>query len=97
MLRIAVAAFGVLLFVAGATLLAAGRAVLRPFGIQLLIFGALVLLGIVFERRYRGATASGAALQQTGERFVDPTSGKLTEVLYDPKTGERVYREVTNS
>ena len=96
MLRIAVTALGVVLLAAGAILLAGGRGVFRPFGIQLLIFGALVLLGIVFERRYRGAAAPGASLQQTGERFVDPTSGKLTEVLYDPKTGERVYREVMN-
>jgi hypothetical protein len=29
-----------------------------------------------------------------GERFVDPTSGRLTEVRHNPETGERDYVEV---
>ena len=95
MLRIAVTAFGLVLLIAGIGILAGLTPVPRFFSIQLLVFGVLLLLGILFERRYRGARASAAPLQQTGERFVDPTSGKLTEVLYDPKTGERIYREMT--
>ena len=54
-------------------------------------FGLLIVLGTLFERRYRGAQPGPAAWQTTGERFVDPTTGKLTEVRYDPKTGERAY------
>jgi hydroxymethylpyrimidine pyrophosphatase-like HAD family hydrolase len=37
------------------------------------------------------ASGLSAALQTTAERFVDPTSGKLLEVRYNPQTGERAY------
>ncbi|HEX8726339.1 MAG TPA: hypothetical protein VF737_13210 [Gemmatimonadaceae bacterium] len=36
---------------------------------------------------------AGANWQPTGERFVDPASGKLVDVYFDPETGEREYRE----
>jgi len=63
-------------------------------GIQCLILGALVLIGSVFERRYRNnQTPSGSDWQATGERFLDPTSGKDVEVLYNPRSGERRYVE----
>ncbi|MDQ6683117.1 MAG: hypothetical protein M3Y88_07595 [Chloroflexota bacterium] len=32
--------------------------------------------------------------QVTSERFVDPTSHRLMEVLIDPRTGERRYRAI---
>jgi len=64
-----------------------------PIGVVLV----LVLLSILFERRYRGRrNASGAQWQSTGEKFVDPTTGKLTEVRYNPQTGERAYVDVTS-
>lgn len=34
--------------------------------------------------------------QPTGERFVDPATGQLMEVFYNPATSERDYREMTN-
>lgn len=60
-------------------------------GIDLGLFGALILLGTLFERRYRTHRAAGSAWESTAERFIDPTSGKLVEVRYNPQTGERAY------
>jgi len=59
--------------------------------LELGVFGALVLIGTFFERHYRARRATGSGWQTTAERFVDPTSGKLVEVRYNPQTGERAY------
>lgn len=53
-----------------------------------------ILLGLIFENfRYRGLSrhAPGGAFSATGERFIDPESGKLVEVHSDPATGARRY------
>jgi hypothetical protein len=60
------------------------------------IIEAIIAAGlIVFERsRYRAnrpATAPG--FEPTGERFIDPASGRETTVYYNPVTGERDYRD----
>lgn len=79
-----VAATGAALIVTGVTL---------P-GIQALVMGALVIVGILCERRYRhDRQQPDGHWQATGERFVDPTSGKDVEVFYDPQSGERRYVE----
>jgi len=67
-----------------------------PGGIQLLVGGAIVLIGTLFERwRYRNRNATSRGnWQATGERFIDPETGREVEVLYDPDSGERRYREV---
>lgn len=65
-------------------------------GIQTLTGGAIILLGTLFERwRYknRNATDARGDWQPTGERFADPGSGEKVEVLYDPNSGERLYRK----
>src|SRR5579871_6790182 len=84
----ALVAFGIFLyFTAGA----------RFGGVQVALGGAIVILGTAFERwRYnnKAATAHGKQWQVTGERFVDPETGKNMEVLYDPGSGERRYREI---
>jgi hypothetical protein len=59
--------------------------------LELAVFGVLILIGTFFEGRYRGHRATGTGWQRTAERFVDPVSGKLVEVRYNPKTGERAY------
>ncbi len=59
--------------------------------LELGVFGALVLIGTFFEGRYRSHRATGSGWETTAERFVDPTSGKLVEVRYNPQTGERAY------
>lgn len=59
--------------------------------LELAIFGVLILIGTFFEGRYRARRPTGSSWQRTAERFVDPVSGKLVEVRYNPKTGERAY------
>lgn len=60
-----------------------------------IIAGTALLLGTLFEGRYRPRVhANAGGWQATGERFVDPASGKLVDVYYNPTTGERQYRDV---
>jgi len=93
MLRTAVLIFGCLVLLVGAYLCTRG---LGYGGIQTLIFGAIFVLGTLFERwRYNNQNASREAdWQVTGERFVDPETGKALEVLYDPVSGDRKYQEL---
>ncbi|GEM_PF-243908 len=62
----------------------------------LAISGALLLAATAFERgRYRPRVSSSSGRWQlTGERFKDPSSGRLMEVRFNPETGERDYVEV---
>lgn len=97
MLRAFVTGLGVV-FILGAVVLVVAHPRAWFVAFELLILGVIVVAGVFFEGRYRGRSVSGSKkLQATGERFVDPTTGKLTEVLYDPQTGERVYRVVSNA
>jgi hypothetical protein len=92
MLRAGVLLFSCLAVGLGLYLCATGCA--ATGGIQTLIGGAVILLATLFERwRYNNTNASGGNdWQPTGERFVDPATGKNVEVLYDPHSGERRYR-----
>lgn len=93
MLRAFVAAIGWLLLLAGVLMLfAPGHS-----GLPLLICGGLIVLSLFFEGRYRGARieAPPGKWEPTGEKFIDPGTGKLVEVDYDPQTGERNYRDQT--
>jgi hypothetical protein len=59
----------------------------------LLINAAVVGGAVLFERSaYRPRADDPTALQRTGERFQDPTTGELIEVWEDPRTGAREYR-----
>lgn len=62
--------------------------------IYLLIEGGIVVVAVVFEpwRYLPAVNRNKGHWQATGERFMDPTSGKLVEVYYNPDTGERDYR-----
>jgi len=62
-------------------------------GWNLLVLGAVFLLALVFERwRYRNqAGPQAGAWSRTGERFEDPESGQVMEVLFDPASGQRRY------
>ena len=90
MLRGVVAAIGALCFVCGLVMM-----FLPPHaGIGLLIFGGLVLLSLFFEGRYNSSrVATKGAFEPTGEKFIDPGTGRLVEVEYDAETGERNYRQ----
>jgi hypothetical protein len=89
MLRAALLIFaGVAAFV-GAFLLFGGRIIAGAYALGL---GVLIVIGTVFERRYRANDGRvGAGWEPTGERFVDPQTGKTVQVFYHPQTGERRY------
>jgi membrane protein implicated in regulation of membrane protease activity len=92
MLRATVIGFGILLMVAAAVLAVVLPLVMWPVAVELAIFGALVLIGTFFERHYRTRHPSDSSQwQSSGERFIDPTTGKLTDVRYNAATGERAY------
>lgn len=77
---------GVLLFVVQAPVIVV---------IYLAVNGALIAGGILFERRgyHPRVDRMRGSWQPTGERFVDPTSGQVMEVRFNPETGERDYVE----
>ena len=71
-----------------------GVATIGPPAIGPTMFLGLVLAGLLFENfRYRrlSGQAPGGDFKPTGERFIDPESGKLVEVHSDPATGARRY------
>ena len=58
------------------------------------VWALLLLVGLIFERwRYKQLAGGrpGPDWQATGERFVDPETGKLVTVYFHPSTGERRY------
>jgi len=58
----------------------------------LIAFGA-VLVFVLFERNQYKAIADRPppGWEATGERFIDPETGKQVTVYYDPKSGQRQY------
>jgi len=65
-----------------------------PLVVWLLLIGAVLVAGILFERgRYKRTERGqpGADWVATDERFVDPDSGETVTVFYRPSTGERRY------
>jgi hypothetical protein len=90
MLRAVVIAVGAILTCAGIVLIACGAHV--P-GWQALAVGVIVLIGTLFERwRYRRIEKPpNGNWQRTEEQFIDPSSGEQIEVMFDPRTGERLY------
>jgi hypothetical protein len=64
----------------------------QPVSWPLLPVALLLVIGCVAERRYhRAGVAPGAGFHPTGERFVDPETGRAMTVWSDPATGERRY------
>ncbi|WP_233842177.1 hypothetical protein [Dyella sp. 2HG41-7] len=89
----------IVLYVLGGIMLV-GAAIAALTGIMVmllpqLIFGGLLLVvGLAIERwRYKPLlrTRPDPQWKDTGERFVDPGSGELTAVYFDPQRGERHY------
>jgi len=88
MLRKAILAYGVLAVIGAIALALAG--IVAGLVFYLFVNGAIVLAAILFERgRYRPAFTPGGPWQETSERFVDPTTGQLMKVRYNPQTGAR--------
>jgi len=78
---------GTVVTVCGALLWSAGG------GPMVLVFGVLMLITAALEPIYGRANGKprGGSWRETDERFVDPESGKLVTVWFDPDTGERRY------
>lgn len=93
MLRNFVFGIGCLLLIGA--LVAAGRHQ-GGLSFELVVFGLILAGGVAFERwRYKSVEKDrpGANWQPTGERFIDPATGKSMEVYFDAATGERHYVE----
>ena len=93
MLTIVLYVIGALLLsIAAVALLVGGTLVL--FLPQLFIGGLFLIVALAIERwRYKPVSASrpDPHWTDTGERFVDPETGLLTAVYFDPVKGERHY------
>lgn len=85
--RILAIAIGVIMFVCGLVVWADGGTLILAF------FGALIAVTAVVERSYGNLRSrpSGGQWRATDERFVDPETGHLVTVWFDPSTGERRY------
>jgi hypothetical protein len=95
MLRVAVWVLGAALVLAGLGLRLSGDS----SGTGMIVPGLVIVAAMALERwRYRPDTGTGeAGWTRTGERFVDPETHRLTEVLFNPRTGERRYTEVADA
>ena len=90
MLRKAILVYGILAIIGAVALAVAGVSTGLVF--YLFINGAIVVAALLFERgRYRPPVSAGGRWQETGERFVDPSTGVLMKVRYNPQTGARDY------
>ena len=90
--------FGAALIVLGIVGFVVGTAEATGFpAIPVFIFGCLVVVTALIEPVY-GKLVSRPPLsggwRPTGEKFIDPASGKPVEVWFDPATGERRYVDV---
>jgi hypothetical protein len=92
MLRNALIAVGTLCLIGGAFAMLASGAV--P-GLLFAVWGAVLLLGTLYERvRYKALLRSGPGdAVRTTERFIDDDTGKTVTVYVHPETGERSYVE----
>ena len=71
-------------------------AVLMAMGVlsalHMLLIPGLLLLAVLYERHgYAPRAGDARGLEDTGEVFEDPVSGKRVHVRIDPQTGERQY------
>lgn len=93
MLAIALYVIGALLLLIAAVALLIGGT-LALFLPQLFIGGLFLILALAIERwRYKPVSNArpDPRWSDTGERFVDPETGLLTAVYFDPAKGERHY------
>ena len=91
MLRIVVIAVSAVLLAVGVFCLIVGRA--APGLISVVAAPAVVLIGTVFERRYKKPLTAppGPDWQATSEKFVDSGTGEALTVYFQPSTGKRAY------
>jgi len=90
MLRRVILGYGVLALIGGIGLALAG--IMTGLVFYLCVNGAIVIAALLFERgRYQPKITPGGRWEETGERFIDPSTGQLMKVRYDPHTGARDY------
>lgn len=90
MLRTAVVAAGMAMLFGG--IVATGYGL--DLAWWLLASGGLLLIGTLGERvlyKQLESRSPGGNWVKTSERFVDPETGKIVDVFYDPAAGERRY------
>ena len=66
----------------------------KPVFAELSIGAGVILIGLLFEaRRYLGRVTdpTSGGWQLTEEKFIDPATGHLMQVRFNPQTGERDY------
>jgi hypothetical protein len=66
----------------------------EPAAWPVLAMSLLLAFGCLWERRYHAAQQGfppAGRFNPTGERFVDPETGRVTSAWVDPATGERRY------
>ncbi|HJP98795.1 MAG TPA: hypothetical protein VJ862_09560 [Rhodanobacteraceae bacterium] len=93
MLAIALYLVGALLLVVAAIALLVGG-VLAVFLPQLILGGVFLIVALAIERwRYKPVSGGRPDVRwlDTGERFIDPETGVMTAVYFDPSKGERHY------
>lgn len=63
----------------------------------ILILGIVMLITAILEPVYGRPSGrpAGRSWRPTDERFIDPDTGKLVTVWFDPSSGERRYVEET--
>ena len=86
--------FGAIIALAGICGLMLGSAQAPGFpGIPALILGCVIVVTALAEPVYGKLTGRPLAgsWRPTGEKFIDPTTGKPVEAWFDPKSGERRY------
>ncbi len=91
MLRNVLVTLGGMLILGGVTGIFGGY---RGPGIVALVWGAILVFGIVYEHYYYKKIVDrppGTDWLRTTERFVDTKSGKTVTVYVKPITGERAY------
>ncbi|MGH8216691.1 MAG: hypothetical protein ACREPZ_13495 [Rhodanobacteraceae bacterium] len=93
MLAIALYVVGALLLLIAAIALLIGG-VLAIFLPQLILGGVFLIVALAIERwRHKPVSSErpDPRWSDTGERFVDPETGLMTAVYFDPAKGERHY------
>jgi hypothetical protein len=64
---------------------------------SVVVGGPVIFVSLLVERwRYNAAHRAQSGDAPTGERFIDPESGDLMEVVYNKRTGERRYVRVND-
>jgi len=92
LLRVSLLAVGGLMLVGGLVLFT--RPSQTCAALYLAVYGLVIVGSLLVERhRYQPPLdRTRGTWEPTGERFVDPTSGQMVAVYFNPETGERDYR-----